>query len=288
VPTVNNVQSHGVHAAIARASAATGVDFDYLLAQARLESGLDPEARAPSSSAAGLYQFIDGTWLDTVDRHGASHGLGWADAAITRAGGRAVVDPALREEVMALRRDPDAAALMAAELARDNAAALRGVLGREPDATELYLAHFLGAGGAGEFLSALAVDPGQNAAALFPRAAAANRSIFHDGAGARSVGEVMAVMRGKVAGAMNGAPGAGAAPAGSPAPWGRPAWSGRSRAGRARGADRTVATSVAGGAASPGASKRASSSPAAKATMTRTTILNGRAAMGGLRRLGPG
>ncbi len=223
MPTVNNVQSHGVHAAIARASAATGVDFDYLLAQARLESGLDPDARAPTSSAAGLYQFIDGTWLDTVDRHGASHGLGWADAAITRAGGRAVVDPALRDEVMALRRDPDAAALMAAELARDNAAALRGVLGREPDATELYLAHFLGAGGAGEFLSALAADPGQNAAALFPRAAAANRSIFHDGARARSVGEVMAVMRGKVAGAMNGAPGGGAAPAGSPAPWGRPA-----------------------------------------------------------------
>ncbi|MBC7158880.1 MAG: lytic transglycosylase domain-containing protein [Porphyrobacter sp.] len=211
-----------MHAAIARASAATGVDFDYLLAQARLESGLDPEARAPSSSAAGLYQFIDGTWLDTVDRHGASHGLGWADAAITRADGRAVVDPALRAEVMALRHDPDAAALMAAELARDNAGALRGVLGREPDATELYLAHFLGADGAGRFLSALAADPAQNAAALFPRAAAANRSIFHAGGSARSVGEVMAVMRGKVAGAINGAPGAGAAAAGSAALWAQP------------------------------------------------------------------
>ena len=219
MPTVNNVQSHGVHAAIARASAATGVDFDYLLAQARLESGLDPEAKAASSSAAGLYQFIDGTWLDTVDRHGASHGLGWADAAITRADGRAVVDPALRAEVMALRHDPDAAALMAAELARDNAGALRGVLGREPDATELYLAHFLGADGAGRFLSALAADPAQNAAALFPRAAAANRSIFHAGGSARSVGEVMAVMRGKVAGAMNGAP---SPSAGSPVPWAQP------------------------------------------------------------------
>jgi len=211
VPVVNAVQTSGVHAAIERASAATGVDFDYLLAQARLESGLNPDARARTSSAAGLYQFIDGTWLDTVDRHGSAHGLAWADEAITRQGGRAVVgDPAMRAQIMALRHDPDAAALMAAELARDNAAALQGVLGREPDAAELYLAHFLGAGGAGEFLSALQSDPGQTAAALFPRPASANRAIFFEGGRARSVGEVMEVMRGKVAGAMEG--GAGVAP----------------------------------------------------------------------------
>jgi len=203
VPAVNAVQSSGVHSAIQRASAATGVDFDYLLAQARLESGLNPDARARTSSAAGLYQFVDGTWLETVDRHGASHGLGWADAAITRRGGRAVVgDPAMRAQIMALRRDPDASALMAAELARDNDAALQTVLGREPDSTELYLAHFLGAAGAGEFLFALQANPGQSAAALFPRPASANRSIFFEDGRARSVGEVMELMRGKVANAM--------------------------------------------------------------------------------------
>jgi len=213
VPAVNAVQSSGVHSAIERASAATGVDFDYLLAQARLESGLNPDARARTSSAAGLYQFVDGTWLETVDRHGSAHGLGWADAAITRQGGRAVVsDPGMRSQIMALRHDPDAAALMAAELARDNASALQGVLGREPDATELYLAHFLGAGGASQFLSAVQSDPGQSAVALFPRPAAANRAIFFEGGRARSVGEVMEVMRGKVDGAMQGgAMGGGAA-----------------------------------------------------------------------------
>ena len=204
VPSVNAVPATGVHAAIARASAATGVDFDYLLAQARLESGLNPQAKARTSSAAGLYQFIDRTWLDTVDRHGSAHGLGWADAAITQQGGRAVVDPAMRHQVMTLRHDPDAAALMAAELARDNAGALRGVLGREPDATELYLAHFLGSGGANQFLSALQADPGQSAAALFPQPAAANRPIFYERGRARSLGEVMEVMRGKVNGAMQG------------------------------------------------------------------------------------
>lgn len=188
-----------VRAAIARAATATGVDFSYLLAQARLESSLDPTARAGTSSAAGLYQFTRGTWLQTLEKHGAAHGLDWADAAIDR--GR-VADPHLRQQVLALRHDPDLSARMAAELARDNRAALVPVLGREPDATELYLAHFLGAGGAGQFLTALANDPGQSAAALLPQAAAANRAIFFDGGQPRSLAGVMDLMRGKVGQAM--------------------------------------------------------------------------------------
>lgn len=189
-------------AAIARAARATGVDFDYLLAQAKLESSLDPSARAPTSSAAGLYQFTRGTWLATLDRHGEAHGLGWAGAAIE--GGR-VTDPALRSRIMALRFDADASALMAAELAQDNRADLSARLGREPDAAELYLAHFLGTGGAGRFLSALSADPGQSAAALLPQAAAANRTIFFERSGApRSVGGVMELLRGKVNAAMEG------------------------------------------------------------------------------------
>ena len=82
-----------VQAAIARAAQATGVDFSYLLAQARIESSMNPAARAQTSSAAGLYQFTQGTWLAMLDRHGARHGLGWADAAI--AGGK-VSDPGPR------------------------------------------------------------------------------------------------------------------------------------------------------------------------------------------------
>lgn len=190
-----------VQAAIARAAQATGVDFSYLLAQARIESSLNPSARAGTSSAAGLYQFTQGTWLSTLDRHGARHGLGWADAAID--GGR-VSDPALRSEVMALRFDPDASALMAAELANDNRASLTATLGREPDAAELYTAHFLGAEGAGRFLTALAADPGQSAAALLPAAAAANRGIFFADGAPRSVGQVMDLLRGKVSAAMDG------------------------------------------------------------------------------------
>jgi hypothetical protein len=190
-----------VRAAIARASQATGVDFDYLLAQAKIESSLNPQAKAGTSSAAGLYQFTGGTWLQTLDRHGERHGLDWASAAID--GGR--VDPQMRAQIMAMRFDPNASALMAAELANDNKTALTGVLGREPDSAELYMAHFLGAEGAAKFLSALQSDPTQSAAAILPKAAAANHGIFYDASGPRTVAGVMELMRGKVSSAMSGA-----------------------------------------------------------------------------------
>jgi hypothetical protein len=201
--------NNDVRAAIARASQRTGVDFDYLLAQAKIESSLNPQAQAGTSSAAGLYQFTNSTWLRTLDRHGEQHGLDWAAGAID--GGKA--DPTMRAQIMAMRFDPNASALMAAELANDNKQVLMGVLGREPDGAELYMAHFLGADGASKFLAALQSDPGQSAAAILPKAAAANRGIFYDGNGPRSVSGVMELMRGKVANAMTGA---GPMPAVSP------------------------------------------------------------------------
>ena len=196
---VSAVQRGEVHSAIARASAATGVDFNYLLAQAKLESGLDSSARAGTSSAAGLYQFIGGTWLETLDRHGSTHGLAWADSLISRSGGRATIhDPAARAQVMALRFDPNVSALMAAELARDNSTELSSFLGREPDSAELYLAHFLGAGGAKRLIQLERTNPNASAAAAFPDAARANRSIFHGANGkARNVSEVLASLTGQ-------------------------------------------------------------------------------------------
>jgi hypothetical protein len=177
-----------VESAIARAAAATGVDFNYLLAQARLESGLDPSARARTSSARGLFQFTGATWLRTLDRHGADVGL---DSGM-----------APRGQLLALREDPQISAMMAGALANDNRNYLYGTLGRDPDNAELYLAHFLGPEAATRFLSALASDPGQSAAALLPKAAAANRSIFFAGGAPRSVGQVMELLRGRLDAAM--------------------------------------------------------------------------------------
>lgn len=205
MPEVSSIQASTVTAAISRAASRTGVDFNYLVAQARIESGLNPQAQARTSSARGLYQFIDSTWLRTVDKHGAKHGMGWADEAVH--GGR-VSDPVMRARIMALRDNPDASALMAAELALDNRDGLRATLGREPDNSELYLAHFLGLGGAQGFLSSLASNADISAEQVNPAAARANRGIFYDGGRARTVAEVMNVIRDKIS-AASGMPGDG-------------------------------------------------------------------------------
>lgn len=187
--TVNAISPTRVQQAIAHASSATGIDFDYLLGQAKVESGLNAAARAGTSSASGLYQFIESSWLAVVKKHGAEHGLGWAADAIGP--GNRVADAGTRQAILALRNDPAAASLMAAEHASDNKDAIEGSLGRAATGTDLYMAHFLGLGGATKFLSAMKADPDASAAALFPSAARANRGVFYDNAGhARSVSEV--------------------------------------------------------------------------------------------------
>lgn len=182
-----------VQAAIASAASATGVDFTYLMHQARVESGFDPDARARTSSATGLYQFIEQSWLGVVAKHGTEHGLSWAADAIERGsdGRYRVADPTARAAILDLRRDPQAAATMAAEHAADNRDLLETRLGRGVESVDLYLAHFLGAGGATKFLRGHDAEPDQSAAALFPAAARANRGVFYapDGS-ARSLAQV--------------------------------------------------------------------------------------------------
>lgn len=190
-----------VEQAIASAARQTTVDFDFLIAQAQVESAMNPVARARTSSATGLYQFIESTWLETMERHGERFGLGNVSAQIGRTqGGTAFVsDPGTRQAILDLRNDPQIAALMAAGLAEDNRAHLAPILGRQPEHNELYLAHFLGAGGAGRFLSAMETNPNQSAADLFRRPAAANRPVFFEPNGApRSLAGVMDYLSGKL------------------------------------------------------------------------------------------
>lgn len=193
VASVNSRAS--VQGAIAAASRKTGVDFTYLIGQAQVESGMRADARARTSSATGLYQFIEQSWLGVVKEHGAEHGLGWAAGAIRQtSGGKFVVsDPATRRAILDLRSNPQTAALMAAEHAADNKAALEDRLGRPANGTDLYMAHFLGQGGAGKFLDAMAETPGRSGASLFPAAARANRGVFYAANGQpRSLSQIYA------------------------------------------------------------------------------------------------
>jgi hypothetical protein len=194
-------RASGVVAVVRDAAARTGTDFAYLLAQAQVESGLNPAARARTSSARGLYQFTTATWLETVRKHGADHGLGWAADAIKS--GAAGAGTAARATILSLRDNAEAAALMAGEFAQDNAAILERKLGRAAGATELYMAHFLGPGGAAKFLGALAVSPGLAAASVVPAAAAANRAVFFGKDGSpRSLEAVFARFAAKIEGPL--------------------------------------------------------------------------------------
>ena len=185
--------SGGVEAAIRRASHATGVDFDFLMKTARRESAFNPSAQARTSSAAGLFQFVEQTWLATVKQSGAKHGYGqYADLIHRGQDGRWKVDGSARNVVLDLRFDPQAASTMAGELTASNAAYLRGRTGQEPGAGDLYAAHFLGPAGAGRLMEAMSTRPEASAASLFPDAAAANRSIFYREGRAATVAEVHA------------------------------------------------------------------------------------------------
>src|SRR4051794_20012173 len=192
--------------AIKQAASSTGTSFEYLLATAKIESNFNPSASASTSSARGLYQFIDQTWLRTRKEAGAHLGYGEFAGAISKSssGSYSVSDPAARTAIMKLRDDPAAASSMAAVLTQSNSFKLTGKIGRRPTDAELYMAHFMGVGGAAKLISNAEDSPKASAARLFPNAAAANRPIFYDRSGnARSVSEVYSVLTSRYAGAAN-------------------------------------------------------------------------------------
>ncbi|MBA7481667.1 hypothetical protein ES707_17141 [subsurface metagenome] len=192
---------------IREASNTTGASFEYMLATAKMESNFNPKASASTSSARGLYQFIDQTWLGTVKEGGSQLGYGkYADAISKSSSGTYYVnDPSMRDSIMQLRNDPDAASSMAAVLTQSNSFKLTGKIGRRPSDSELYMAHFMGVGGAAKLISNAEDNPNASAARLFPNAAAANRSIFYEkGTGrARSVSEVYSVLTSRYDAAAN-------------------------------------------------------------------------------------
>lgn len=203
---------------IRQAARATNIDFGLLMAQAQQESDFRPDAKAAGSTATGLYQFIDATWLGLVRQFGGKYGIGDLARQITiDAGGRVgVADPALRQRILDLRNDPSLSAALAAEFARQNKLGLEPALGRPAGNADLYMAHFLGVGGATGFLKALQSAGAAPAAQLLPAAAAANPAVFFDGNGReRTVAQVYQLFSSRIedeAQRFAGAPPASAVP----------------------------------------------------------------------------
>ncbi len=192
--TVNSVSvpSH-IDKALRQASQRTGVDFDYLLSTAVRESGLKTDAKSKSSSATGLFQFIDQTWLGMIKSVGPSLGLSDQAAKIERttSGRHNVTDQASRQEILALRKDAEISALIAGAYTKSSERALERGLSRPATDGELYIAHFLGAQGAVRLIGAADQTPEKSGKELFPQAAAANQAIFFDKSGdPRSVKDV--------------------------------------------------------------------------------------------------
>ena len=174
---------------IVEASKKTGANSGYLLHIALRESGLVLGAQAPTSSATGPFQFIQGTWYQMLGAYGPKHGLEAEAALLKKQGsGYTPVSSSARTEVLALRTDPYVAAVMAGELTMENSATLERLLGRVPAHGELYAAHVFGPAGAAKLVQTRDKASATSAAAIMPTAAAANRWLFYDGAGkARTV-----------------------------------------------------------------------------------------------------
>ena len=178
--------------AIQQAASKTGVDFSYLLQQAQVESSFKADAKSSSSSATGLYQFIDSTWISMVNKYGDKYGL--SDYADKISDNGKVADKQTKKDILNLRNNPEICSLMAGEFAAENKSYLENcVKNGDIGSTELYMAHFMGAGGAGKFLNALHKDPTASAADAFPQAAAANKNVFYTKGGKeKSLAEVYA------------------------------------------------------------------------------------------------
>src|SRR3954463_2324828 len=165
---------------VVRAAEVTGVDPSYMMALADKESSLLPDNKAGTSSAEGLFQFVEGTWLEVLRRYGPKHGYAAEAEAIQIVKGKPMVaDARQRETILSLRRDPYLSTLMAGEMINTHRETLSGKVARDPSFTELYIAHFLGVNGASRFVALLSDTPDKSAPEAFPSAAKANRTLFY-------------------------------------------------------------------------------------------------------------
>lgn len=165
---------------IVRAGKVVGADPTLLMAVADKESSFSTSVQAKTSSATGLYQFIEQTWLGVVFEFGVKHGLAAETKLIGKNGKQFFVpDAAERQRILDLRREPYLSALLAGEMLKRDTLRLEKAMGRHLTGGEIYLIHFLGPDAAQTFIETMEEKPDVKAAELLPRPAQANRPIFY-------------------------------------------------------------------------------------------------------------
>lgn len=180
---------------VVQAAKTTEMDPALLMAIADKESNFSSTAKAKTSSASGLFQFVEKTWLEAMKSFGHRYGREEEAKAIadaTDAIGK--VAPQRRAQILSLRNDPYLSAALAAEMLKKDSAKIAEKVGRPLTAGETYLIHFLGPEDTERFMKAMDESPQMSAAALLPKPARANRPIFYEQQGRklkdRTVSEV--------------------------------------------------------------------------------------------------
>jgi hypothetical protein len=179
------------------ASEATGASFDQLARTAARESDVRPELGSSTSSAKGLYQFVDQTWYELIKKEGPAVGLDRLAAAITSdgKGGWTVADATDKAKILSLKTDPLVSSIMAGRFTAANTRLLTDSLGRAPGDGEVYAAHVLGAAGATKLVRMAESEPNTSASLAFPKAAAANPDLFYGKTGkARTAAELLTTL----------------------------------------------------------------------------------------------
>ncbi len=164
------------------------MDPALLMAIADKESSFSPKAKASTSSASGLFQFVEATWFKALRSFGWRYGHEQEAKAIQGDDNEMRVAPQKRAELLRLRNDPYLSAVLAAEMLKHDGEGIASRLGRPLTQGETYLIHFLGPEDAERFMKKMDDDPRASAAALLPKAAKANKPIFYERQGRRMKG----------------------------------------------------------------------------------------------------
>lgn len=194
-------------ASIYKASAKTGVDFELMVLKARMESDYGRATIAQHTSARGVFQYIEPTWLTLMRRYGDEIGYGHYAKAIKRAKypGLPYIEgnnPYLKAEILALRHDLDASAMLQAYQVREETDVIKSMKRGRVTATDHYIVHMLGVPLAKEFFKMRAhapqSSPARSRTPAMREAASLNRAFFYSGKRPLAAREVYAKYEARV------------------------------------------------------------------------------------------